>query len=41
MTISPSENVVALMKDLEIYVEDDISDSKRPLVRGKWDPIVR
>jgi len=42
MTLQPSEGVVAMMKDLEIWLEDDsISDSKRSLIRGKWDPIVK
>jgi len=42
MTLQPSEGVVAMMKELEIWLEDDsISDSKRSLIRGKWDPIVK
>jgi translation initiation factor 4G len=42
MTMQPSEGVVTMMKELEIWLEDDsISDSKRSLIRGKWDPIVK
>jgi hypothetical protein len=42
MTSTLPELVVNLMKELEIWLEEDSnSDSKRTLVRGKWDPIVK
>jgi len=42
MAITPPESVITMMKELEIWLEDEsISDSKRTLIRGKWDPIVK